>query len=144
MTTKRRLLSAAEILAAPDAVREEVPTDEWGEGTAVLVQAMNVAQRAAWRLWEFARNGDGNLVPRDEVDFRASLVICSAVDESGKPLFERSQLDALMEKSIAPMDRIADVAMRLSRLRAEDQEAARAALDPTTTASASSSQATSG
>lgn len=126
MSGLRLLTRASEILEAEDIARETVPTPEWGEGTGVLVQAMNATQRFAFEQagFIFARDARGNT----RVDFnqdhdrRLALVVCSVVDEAGNPVFSKGDVEALAEKNAAPLDRIADVARRLSRLRAEDDE----------------------
>lgn len=129
----RLLTKAADILATPDTLREEVPTPEWGEGTGVLVQSMTAAQRFVWLQ-------SGRVAVRDERgqllrmetnpdwDNTVALVICSVVDEEGQPVFDVAQLEALEAKRAAPIERIADVARRLSRLRPEDAEASNANL----------------
>lgn len=129
ITPKLRLLTkAADILAISDIIREEVATPEWGEDTGVLVQAMTAAQRLVWvQSGRVAiRDERGQLVRMEtspDWDNTVTLVICSVVDEKGEPVFSVSQLEALQAKSSAPIERIADVARRLSRLRAEDAEA---------------------
>lgn len=138
-----RLLTRAEdILGAPDITREEVPTPEWGEGTGVLVQSMTADQRLAYeqagRL--AVRDGKGRLDHFDvdeNWDGRVALVVCSVVNEAGEPVFSAEHVSRLAAKNAAPLDRIADVARRLSRLRPEDREEANDRLKATNGASPS-------
>lgn len=122
-----RLLTRAEdILGADDTVREEVPTPEWGAGTGVLVQSMNATQRLAYEQAGRTIIREDNGAVRSEVntdwDYRLALVVCSVVNEAGDPVFSAAQFAALAEKNAAPLERIAEVARRLSRLRSEDRE----------------------
>lgn len=146
-TTKARnglrlLTSAEDILGASDIEREEVPTPEWGEGTGVLVQSMSATQRLAYeqagRLE--IRDTKGRL-DRFEVDpnwdGRVALVVCSVVNEEGEPIFSATHVERLADKNAAPLDRIADVARRLSRMRPEDREEATDRLKATNGASPS-------
>jgi hypothetical protein len=56
-------------------------------------------------------------------DQLAKLLSRSIVDESGERLFSDKDLKALSAKNGAVLDRLGDVAMRLSGLRKEDMEA---------------------
>lgn len=150
MTQKKgglRLLTRAEdILGKHPPAREEVPTPEWGEGTGVLVQAMTAAQRIAWQASGAVnvRDETGRIVRKDidpDWDSTTTLVICSVVDEAGNPVFTLSQLEALEGESARPIERIADVARRLSGLRPEDQQEGMARLKATPTGASPSGSA---
>lgn len=140
-----RLLTASEILAAPDLEREVVPTPEWGEGTAVLVQAMDGKRRLAYRdfiLTSDPRTGDRELKPDVATD--AAFAALSIIDEQGEPLFTLVQVEDLAGKNPEVIDRIVRVGLRLSKMRVEDIEEAKARLKATTNgASHSGSQVTS-
>lgn len=141
-----RLLTAKDILEAEDLDREEVPTPEWGEGTGVLVQAMTAAQRLAWEQTGRINvvDAEGNVTryaPNPNWDNRTALVICSVVDDKGEPVFTVDDLDRLQAKSAAPIDRIADVARRLSRIRPEDASKGTARLKATTAGDSHSASA---
>lgn len=141
-----RLLTAKDIIEAQDLDREEVPTPEWGEGTGVLVQAMTAAQRLAWEQTGRVNvlDAQGNVTryaPNPNWDNRTALVICTTVDAEGEPLFTVDDLDRLQRKSAAPIDRIADVARRLSRIRPEDASEGTARLKATTAGDSHSASA---
>ena len=138
-----RLLTASDILSADDIVREEVPTPEWGEGTGVLVQSMTANQRYAFQQAGMERHTEKGVPTyevREDWNSTVALVVCSVVDASGEPMFSARDIDRLAEKNSAPIDRIADVARRLSRLRAEDREELSAGLKATNGSSPSDSQ----
>lgn len=138
-----RLFTRAEdILATTDIVREEVPTPEWGEGTGVLVQSMSATQRLAYeQAGRVAIRDRAGRLDRFEIDEswdgRVALVVCSVVDEQGEPVFSRDHVERLAAKNAAPLDRIADVARRLSRLRPEDRDESSDRLKATNGASSS-------
>ena len=105
--------------------------DVWEQGLVEMEPAGNRAQR---------RNGATELsVNRDNV--RSKLCAMCIVDEDGARLFSDEDIDALGEKSAAPLDRIFGVAMRLSGLGTKDvDKLAQAQLeDPTESGAASSS-----
>lgn len=109
-------LDADHILKADDRRYEDVDVPEWG-GT-VRVRSLGAKERDAFEvsiLTGKGKNRDVNLK-----NLRAKLVILSACDESGKPIFTVDQLEALGEKSAAAMERVFSTAQRLSRLREED------------------------
>lgn len=131
---KLRLLTRSEdILGKHPPLREEVATPEWGEGTGVIVQAMSAAQRIAWQQAGTINVVDqtGRVVRKDvdpNWDSTTTLVICSVVTEDGNPVFTMSQLEALQGELAKPIERIAEVARRLSTLRTEDGEEGQARL----------------
>lgn len=114
-------LSRDAILTASDIQTEEVAVPEWG-GT-VRVRGMTGAQRDAYE--------DASLSMPDKKkqtrafiykDARARLVAWSVVDENGKRVFSDADIPRLSEKSAAALQRIFNVAMRLSGISEEDIE----------------------
>jgi hypothetical protein len=140
-----RLLTAAAILAAPDIKYEEVPTPEWApsplpEGTTaddfgVRVRTMTAEGRAQFiaqsmTAREAARasaeaNGKGEAEQKTAADLsvECTLVQLTCVDDKGAPLFTKESLSDLMQKSGAPIGRIASVAQRLAGLTVQAQNA---------------------
>lgn len=143
----RLLTSADEILATTDLVREVVPTPEWGDGTGVLVQSMTAEQRLAFeQAGRIEIRDERGRIDRYDIDpnwdGRVALVICSVVNEQGEPIFSAGSVTKLAAKNAAPLDRIADVARRLSRLRGgEDAEVLSAGLKAASAGSPSDSPA---
>jgi hypothetical protein len=123
-------LTADQILEADDLVTEDVETPEWG-GT-VRVKALTGTERdsyeAACVLERPVLNAKGKVVrgqteyKRNLSNVRAKLVVRSIVDEAGQRIFKDSDAAALGGKSSAALDRVFDVAARLSRLSEDDVE----------------------
>ena len=112
------LLTRDAILAAPDLLTEEVPVPEWG-GT-VLVRGLTGTERDAFEeemITGKGKNRDVNLA-----NFRARLIVKSVVDKGGKRLFTQADMVALGGKSAAAIQRVFQVAMRLSGMSDEDVE----------------------
>ena len=108
------LLTKDAILAVADMTRETVAVPEWGG--EVCVRAMSGSERDAFESHCFANKDQPFLNARAKL---ASLCVC---DDAGARLFTDSDVAALSAKSAAALDRIYDVAIRLSRMRKEDLE----------------------
>ncbi len=106
------LLTKEQILDASDLPHEDVDVPEWG-GT-VRVRTMTGTERDAWES-SISRVENGKAVP-DTHNLRAKLAVRVLIGEDGQRLFTRSEIDALAAKSAKPLDRIFDVAARLSGL----------------------------
>jgi len=111
----KKFLTREAILKAQDLPQEEVYVPEWGG--YVRVRGLTAAERDALESTMLQTNGQVRLE-----NFRARLVAMSIVDEEGNRLFSDEDVDALGRKSAAALQRVFDVAMRLSGLRAEDVE----------------------
>ncbi len=112
------LLTREQILAAPDLKTETVAVPEWG-GT-VLVRGLTGAERDEYEqslMVGRGRNRDINIR-----NARAKLLVLTIVDASGKHVFEDSDIVALGRKSAAALERVFDVARRLSGLSDTDLE----------------------
>lgn len=107
------------ILNAVDIVTEEVPVPEWGG--SVLVRGMNGAERDAYEGSMIT--GRGKDAQLNIQDARAKLVVACSVDETGAQLFSGADVAALSRKSAIALDRIYEVAARLSGITKEDVEA---------------------
>ena len=127
-------LSKDDILKAADLTTEEVDVPEWG-GT-VLVRGLTGLERDEYEVSMMVRYG-GEMV-QDLANARAKLVAKCVVGDDGKRLFTDADAGALGEKSGAVIDRIFDVACRLSGLRGEDVEAMTANFGGTNGVSSSS------
>lgn len=104
------------ILAAPDIKTEKVEIPEWG----VTVEVKGLTGRRRSILYKESTNKKGDV----DIDaFSTKLVILSTYDiETGEPVFQNGDFDALAEKSAGAIERIVNVATRLSGL---DQEEAK-------------------
>lgn len=112
-------LSRKDILNVVDLKTEEVNVPEWGG--SVLVRGLTGIERDAFEasILDFKASKDGNPVMTLD-NFRAKLVVVSVVDENGEMLFQPGDVTALGQKSASALQRVFDVAQRLSGLTKED------------------------
>lgn len=102
------VLNRDQILAASDLPTETVPVPEWGG--EVIVRALTGAERDEYEMatHEAIRN-------KSSINMRARLVAMTLVDEDGERLFNHeSHVVRLGNKSGRALDRVFDVAQRLS------------------------------
>lgn len=113
-------LTREEILGMQDIPSETVLVPEWG-GKKVLVRGLTGTQRDEFEELSLVRRGK-----RREVNLRnmrSRLVAASVVDPvSGKKIFREEDVPALGDKSAAALQRVFNVAMRLSGISDEDVE----------------------
>lgn len=112
------LLSREQILGADDVGTEDVEVPEWGG--SVRVRGLSGAERDAYEASLVRTRGKNQEVNLQNV--RAKLVAWSVIDENGERLFAQSDVKALGEKSASALDRVWEVARKLSRLSDEDVE----------------------
>ncbi|HVK21368.1 MAG TPA: hypothetical protein VM677_08410 [Actinokineospora sp.] len=116
------LLTRDAILLAPDRVTEDVHVPEWG-GT-VRVRGLSGAERDRFEAsvtgTKAARKGESRDLRLDNL--RARFLALSIVDDTGELMFGDRDIKALGEKAAAPIQRIYDVARRLSGLTEDDVE----------------------
>lgn len=112
------LLTRDAILQAQDLPTERVVVPEWnGE---VLVRALTGAERDTFEQSIVEQRGKSTRMNLQNL--RAKLVALTVVDEEGKRLFSDEDAKLLGQKSAAALNRIFEVAQRLSGLRDEDVE----------------------
>jgi hypothetical protein len=112
-------LSADAILGCDDQTFRDEDVPEWG-GT-VRVASLTGRERDAFDASNREIREDGTVVYNGD-NQRAKLVARSLVDpETGKRLFTDQQINALGEKNSAALQRLYDVAAKLSGL-AEDSD----------------------
>lgn len=107
---EKMFLDRGAILGALDIETEEVYVPEWRGW--VRVRGLMGYERDAFEAELVRLRG-----PRGEVlmhNVRAKLVARSVVDEVGNRLFTDADIEALGQKSAAALDRIFEVAQRLS------------------------------
>lgn len=114
------LLTRDEILAAEDIQSEVVEVPEWGG--SVIVKGLSGTERDAFER-TIIRNIDGKGPAKSDLrNFRAKLAAWSIVDEDDKRIFTKADVNALGNKSAAALQRVFNVAQRLSGLSEEDVE----------------------
>lgn len=109
------LLTKKEIKQVKDHTTQEVEVPEWNG--SVLVRSMTARERDEFEA-EMLLQAEG----KKPASVRARFVMICCVDESGNRIFNEADLPWLENKSFAPMQRIADVVRKISKLTVEDVE----------------------
>lgn len=112
------ILTREQILQADDLKRETVEVPEWGG--QVIVRCLTGTERDEFEAALIEFKGKSYNVRL--ANARARLTALSVVDESGQRLFSEADVIALGQKSAAALDRVFDVAQRLSGLKPKDME----------------------
>lgn len=111
-------LSAEQILGAGDLAIEDVEVPEWG-GT-VRVRELSGTERDKFES-QFVGKDAGSVRAEGLEGFRARLAAASMIDAEGRKLFRSvAEVKRLGEKSARALQRVCDVATRLSRMNQED------------------------
>jgi len=111
-------LTRQQILEVDDLPAEDVEVPEWGG--VVRVRGLTGAERDLFEAAIVNLQGKRTTVKMENV--RARLVSLSAVGENGERLFSNADIKALGAKSAAALQRVFDVASRLSGLSEGDVE----------------------
>ena len=106
------------ILAMQDVKSEIVEIPQW-EGVKLEVRSMTGLERAD--MLERYMDNDGNMNIRDL--YPSMIIACTFDPETGEPVFSGEQADALNAKNAAALEKVAQVAMRLSGMNEVAQEA---------------------
>lgn len=113
------------ILGASDIKKELKKVDAWD--VEVEVRGLSGEKMFEVRKGssELQKNADGEDVEvQDQAKLYAALIVASCyVPETGLPVFQPEDRDALMGKSFAVLDEVVTVAMRLSGLSKLEQKA---------------------
>lgn len=115
---KDNLLTRDQILEAVDLDFEVVEVPEWGG--KVRVRALTGTERDAFESSLVASSGKVQKV--DTQNIRAKLCSLTMVDSEGAQLFGMKDVAILGAKSAAALDRVYEVASRLSKISKEDVE----------------------
>jgi len=106
------------ILKAAVLRTEDVPVPEWGG--SVLVRELRGRERDEWEA-SLATQRGRQMVP-DVANMRAKLAARVIVNEDLEPVFTQADVAALGELSAAALDRVFEVASRLSGLQPDAVE----------------------
>lgn len=112
------ILTREQILNAADLQTEKVAVPEWGG--SVLVAGLTGTERD--RFERDSLQGKGTNVKLNYINLRARLLVLSVVDENGKHIFTRDDVDALGRKSAVALERVFEAARRLSGMTDSDLE----------------------
>ena len=110
-----KILTAADILSADDIERELVEIPEWGG--SVWVYGMTASERdrqelEAARILQNANDPSAKKAQRANIRAMVAAIVCR--DENGARIFGSEHIQQLGKRSAKPLDRIYDVARRLS------------------------------
>jgi hypothetical protein len=111
---------AAFINGLQDRPREDVPLPELGEGAVVPVWGMTAGERT--RFERSFTNKAGATVDARIQEFRERLVVACCRDDSGQPIFTSEDIATLATKRADVLERIVNVAQRLSGMSKTDIE----------------------
>ena len=112
------LSSPDQLWAVDDHSYEWVTVPEWK--MRVRVRGMTGAERDRWEGEMADTQRPGGLAKNWSVNMRARMVSRCVVNEHGESIFNSGMVAALGERNAAALDRVFDVARRLSGLARED------------------------
>lgn len=113
-----KLLSRSEILTKTELRRELVSVPEWGG--SIYLRALRADERDEYEQSLMLRRG--KTVELRMKGARARLIAACAVDSQGNQLFDASDAEAIGNLDGGTLDRLYEVASKLSGLRDEDVE----------------------
>lgn len=112
------LLDKKAIFRVEDRKFEVVDVPEWGPGAQVRVASLTGSGRDTFEQSITIRHGTDVTV--NLVNARAKLVVLSVVDEEGNRVFSDDEVLEVGKKNALALNRIFEVAQRLSGLTEED------------------------
>lgn len=114
-----KLLGRDEILRAEDFRTEDVPVPEWGG--IVRVKSLTGDERDGFEAQIRESRKDGSF-RSNFAKMRVKLLALTIIDEKGRRIFSLEDVEKLGKKSAAAIERVWDVASKLSGLSKEDAE----------------------
>lgn len=116
----RRVIDRAAFLENTVIPREDVPVPELGEGVVVPVWGMTAGERTRFEQ-SMLENGKQSKSRLAEI--RQRLVVATCRNDDGSPLFTADDVAAIGQKRADIIERIVNVAQRLSGFSGADLEA---------------------
>jgi hypothetical protein len=116
----RRVIDRATFLENTALPREDVPVPELGEGAVVPVWGMTAGERTRFEQ-SMLENGKQSKSRLAEI--RQRLVVATCRNDDGSPLFTADDVAAIGQKRADIIERIVNVAQRLSGFSGADLEA---------------------
>jgi hypothetical protein len=113
-------LTREQILNAEDLPREAVEISEWGG--MIWVRGLSASERDEFDLSFFEEDGKRKTRQESLKNIRARLVALTVCDVHGNRIFTDGDIDAIGRKSGKIIDRLYDVASRLSGISGRDVE----------------------
>jgi len=111
-------LTRDQILGADDIPTEVIDVPEWGG--QVKIRGLTGAEKD--RFEQDSMQGKGKDTKMNLINIRARLVALSIVDESGRRIFGKHDIEALGKKSAAALERVFTAAQKLNGLTDDDVE----------------------
>lgn len=116
----RTVIDRSTFLAGADLPREDVPVPEFGTGCVIPVWGMSAGERTRWEQSMLDNNGKQSKSRMLEI--RARLAVASCRNDDGTPIFTIADVEALQQKRADIIERIVNVAQRLSGFSNADLE----------------------
>jgi hypothetical protein len=111
-----------DILGIDDAAYDEVTVPEWG-GRVIRLRSMTAAERDSYQASMLRQQGNNPGNQRLTLnDVTANLLVRCIVDADGNRIFSDKDAAALGRKNAKALDRLSDVAKKLSAMSDEDME----------------------
>lgn len=111
------ILTSDKILQADDLKRKKIDVPEWGG--EIYVREMTGIESLEFDAW-LADNKDNKKVLA--VGWHPLMVTLCACDDKGERLFSMADFEAIRKKNKTVLERIADAAIKLNKLGADDLE----------------------
>lgn len=114
-----RVLGKEEFLQSDDKKPTWVPLppDLYGEDSGFFVRVMSGWERS--EIEKLYIDGDPK---QDPGGFRGRILVSTIVDESGKPVFDKSDIQAIMEKNAGTLEVLFEKTCELNGLTKKDVE----------------------
>lgn len=130
MTKEKEIVLTREAIKDYNDIKiQKVFVNEW-DGV-VYVKTLTASQRDQWEYDNFVKGNEKNLGNKEKMtegatkslkQIRASLIILTATDAEGNPLFKDEDIEWLTNKNAKAVDRIYEVAQKINGMRKEDIE----------------------
>lgn len=111
-------LSKEEIFAMDDLKMETISILEW-QGKKINIIELPATERDEFENWMLSNKGD-----KKYENFRARLCSLCIVNEEKKRIFTKDDIEQLGRKSASVLDKICNIAQRLSGMLQEDVDKA--------------------
>ena len=118
----RIVATAEQFLTSPamERLKEDVDVPELGEGVVIPVWGMTPRERTTWEDRQTSLPKDKRAKQKNEIRERLLVECCR--DDDGKNIFTKSQIEQLGQRRADVVERLVNVALRLSGFTNSDVE----------------------
>lgn len=118
----RKVATAEEFLTSPamDRQKEDVEVPELGEGVVIPIWGMTPRERTIWEDRQTALPKEKRAIQKHQIRERLLVECCK--DDQGINIFTRSQIEQLGQRRSDVVERLVNVALRLSGFNNADVE----------------------